>query len=89
MKPNQGIEVVGKKPQWELWAEVQMKNDERGQIFLDKGAFTAQDYKKKTGWSLCRCRNYLAKCGLHFETAKDPRIRGTDVRFYFPPGTKP
>lgn len=89
MKPSQRAEVVGKKPQWELWAESEVKADGRGQELLDKGGFTAQDLRRKTGWTICRCRNHLAASGLKWETAKDPRVRGTDVRFYLPPGVNP
>ena len=85
-KPNQGTEIVGKKPAWELWAESQIKLAARADQLREMGAFTSIDLAKKTGWTQNKCRNYLHKSALKHELAQDPTApRNAWVRFYFPP----
>ncbi len=85
MKPNQRIEVVGKKSAMQLLAESAMRRAARGDALLGVGAFTAQDFAKETGWTVERAKNHLKKLGLKSEVAQDMRqYRNPMVRFYFP-----
>jgi hypothetical protein len=86
--PSQGTEIVGKKPAWEMWAEAQCKQANRGRDLIAMGAFTASDLAKKNGWTLNRAKHHIRRQDppLKCEVANDDReYRNPQVRFYFPP----
>lgn len=85
-RPSSSKEVVGTRPLWELWADSQVAEVNRGQELLDAGAFTAVDFAEKTGWARSKAKHYLINLKLKRETAYDPRLkRSREVHFYFPP----
>ncbi len=82
-------DTVGKKTEWQLWADSAAAGKSRAETLRSEGWFTVNDfvaYMEKMGkpeWTRNRARRHLNESKLKRESVYDPKDRNT-CTFYHP-----